>query len=127
MYLTILLGWRLKGYYSIINITKLSSSHLSFNFSVTSFGLVLNRSFLDTMLDTTTLFSLVLIEFTSSMISLVTQFFISNARLKLSKNETRAKQYPEAKLLLFENYSLSSSKNNRIYSKKCTKKQVGLF
>ena len=29
--------------------------------------------------------------------------FISNARLKLEKNEANAKQHPEAELLLFEN------------------------
>ena len=48
-----------------------------------------------------------------------------NARLKLAKNQAKAKQHPEAELLLFENFSLSSStlssKNNRRYSKKCTK------
>ena len=35
--------------------------------------------------------------------------FISNARLKLAKNEANAKQHPEAELLLFENYSHFSS------------------
>ena len=53
--------------------------------------------------------------------TLTTRFFIcntftSNTRLKLVKNQAKAKQHPEAKLLLFENYSLSSSmlssKNN---------------
>ena len=48
--------------------------------------------------------------------------FISNARLKLGKNQANAKQHPEAELLLFENYSHSSSmlssKNDRRYSKK---------
>ena len=48
--------------------------------------------------------------------------FISNARLKLEKNQANAKQHPEAELLLFENYSHSSftlsSRNNRTYSKK---------
>ena len=43
--------------------------------------------------------------------------FISNARLKLAKNQANAKQKPKAKLFLFENYSYSSStlssKNNR--------------
>ena len=47
------------------------------------------------------------------------------------KNWAKAKQHPEAELLLFENYLLSSStlssKNNRAYSKKCAKKQVCLF
>ena len=47
--------------------------------------------------------------------------FISNATLKLAKNQANAKQQPEAELLLFENYSHSSStlssKNYRTYSK----------
>ena len=55
------------------------------------------------------------------VMTLTTRFFIcntftSNTRLKLVKNRAKAKQHPEAKLLLFENYSLSSSmlssKNN---------------
>ena len=29
--------------------------------------------------------------------------FVSNARLKLAKNQTKAKEHPEAELLLFEN------------------------
>ena len=45
--------------------------------------------------------------------------------MKLVKNQAKAKQHPEAKLLLFENYSLSSFKlsykNNRRYSKTCKK------
>ena len=48
--------------------------------------------------------------------------FISNARLKLTKNQANAKEHPEAELLLLENYSNSSSKlsskDNRTYSKK---------
>ena len=48
--------------------------------------------------------------------------FLSNARLKLAKNQANAKQQSETELLLFENYSHSSStlspKNNRAYSKK---------
>ena len=32
--------------------------------------------------------------------------FISNVSLKLTKNLAKAKQHPEAELLLFENYSL---------------------
>ena len=48
--------------------------------------------------------------------------FISNARLKLAKNQPNAKQHPEAELLLFENYSHSlytlSSRNNGTYSLK---------
>ena len=55
--------------------------------------------------------------------------FRSHARLKLAKNQAKAKQYPEVKLLLSENYSLSSftlsSKNNR-YSKKCAKNRIRL-
>ena len=51
--------------------------------------------------------------------------FISNAKLKLAKNQAKAKQLPKVELLLNENYSRSSStllsKNNRTYSKKCTK------
>ena len=44
----------------------------------------------------------------------VTRFFISNTftsntRLKLTKNQAKAKQHPEGEVLLFENYSLSSS------------------
>ena len=48
--------------------------------------------------------------------------FMSNARLKLAKKQTHAKQNPDVDLLLFENYShfssTLSSKNNRTYSKK---------
>ena len=33
--------------------------------------------------------------------------FISNARLKLAKNQATTKQHPETEILLFENYSLS--------------------
>ena len=62
--------------------------------------------------------------------AIYTLFFISNTRLKVAKNQAKAKQYPEAELLLFENYSLSlctlSSKNNR-YSKKCTKNKCVCF
>ena len=51
---------------------------------------------------------------------LISNTFISNARLKLAKKEVNAKQHPDAELLLFENYSHSSytSKNNGTYSKK---------
>ena len=45
----------------------------------------------------------------------ISNTFISDARLKLVKNQAKAKQHSEAELLLFENYSLSlttlSSKN----------------
>ena len=50
----------------------------------------------------------------------ISNTFISNAKFKLAKN--KAKQHPEAELLIFENYSHTSftlpSKNNRTYSKK---------
>ena len=53
--------------------------------------------------------------------SFIRNTFKSNARLKLAKNQANAKPQPEAELLLFENYSHSSSKlsskNNRTYSK----------
>ena len=55
----------------------------------------------------------------------ISNTFINNDRLKLAKNKAKAKQHPQAELLLFENYSLSSSrvssKSNSRYSKKCTK------
>ena len=38
----------------------------------------------------------------------ISNTFISNARLKLAKNQVKAKQLPEAEPLLFENYSLST-------------------
>ena len=47
------------------------------------------------------------------------------------KNQAKAKQHPQAELLLFKNYFLSSSmlssENNRAYSKKCAKKQLCLI
>ena len=52
---------------------------------------------------------------------------IGNARLKLTKAQAKPKQHPQAELVLFEIYSLSLStllfKNNKSYSKKCTKIQ----
>ena len=61
----------------------------------------------------------------------ISSTFINTTRLKLAKNQVKAKQYSEAELLLFENYLLSSStlssKNNRAYFKKCTKNQACLF
>ena len=42
----------------------------------------------------------------------ISNTFISNARLKLATNQEKAKQYPEDELLLFENYSLSSSRHH---------------
>ena len=63
---------------------------------------------------------------------LVINTSVSSARLKLAKNQTKAKQtkakpHLAAELLLFENYFLSSSTlsstNNMRYSKKFTKKK----
>ena len=55
----------------------------------------------------------------------ISNTFISNAKLKLAKNQAKPKQNSEADLLLFENYAFSSptllSKNNRKYSEKSTK------
>ena len=57
--------------------------------------------------------------------------FITNARLKLAKNQVNAKQRLEAELLLFENHSNSSStlssKNNRTYSKNKQKNIMSVF
>ena len=39
----------------------------------------------------------------------ISSTFISNTRLQLAKNQANTKQHLEVKLLLFENYSLSSS------------------
>ena len=51
--------------------------------------------------------------------------------LKLAKNQANAKQHPDVELLLFENYSHSSStlssKNDRTYSKKKAKEQMCLY
>ena len=47
--------------------------------------------------------------------------FISNARLKWTKDQANFKQHPEAELLIFENYpffSTLSFENSRAYSKK---------
>ena len=40
--------------------------------------------------------------------------FISNARLKLAKNQAKAKQHPETELLLFEDYFLYPSYHTKI-------------
>ena len=40
------------------------------------------------------------------------------------KNEANAKHYLETELSIFENYSHSSSKNNRTYSRKRTSASV---
>ena len=39
----------------------------------------------------------------------ISNTFVSNTMLKLAKNQVSVRQHPEAKLLLFENYSYSSS------------------
>ena len=68
---------------------------------------------------------------TSYMLFFVSNTFINNAKLKLGKNQAKAKQHPEAELLLFENYSLLSSKlsskNSRRYSKKYTKTSASVL
>ena len=61
----------------------------------------------------------------------ISNIFLSNAKLQLVKNPAKAKQHPEAEILLFENYSFPtptlSSKNNRRFSKNVQKRQVSLF
>ena len=68
---------------------------------------------------------------TSNTRFFISNTLISNARLKLAKNQAYAKQHPEAELLLFEHYSHFSStllsKNNRIYSKKQAQEQFCLY
>ena len=44
----------------------------------------------------------------------ISNTFISNARLKLTKNQANAKQHAEAELLLFGNYSHSSSRHHHL-------------
>ena len=57
--------------------------------------------------------------------------FICNTRLKSAKNQAKAKQHPEAKLLLFEIYpfssSMLSSKTNLKYSKNVQKNKCVCF
>ena len=54
------------------------------------------------------------------------QHFYKQRQAEIGKNSAKAKQHPETEFLQFENCSLSSStllsKNNRRYSKKCTKR-----
>ena len=56
--------------------------------------------------------------------------FISNARLKFAKKLANAKQHLEAELLLFENYSYSSSalssKKNKTYCILKNKQKIGV-
>ena len=51
--------------------------------------------------------------------------------MKFAKNQAKAKQHPEAELLLLRNYSLSSStlssKNNKRYSETCAKNKYVCF
>ena len=60
----------------------------------------------------------------------INNIFISNAGLKLANNQAQDKQHPEDELLLFENYSLSSStlssENNRISSKNVQKTSMSV-
>ena len=68
---------------------------------------------------------------TSYMLFFISNTFINNIKLKLAKNQAKAKQHTEAELLLFENYSLLSSKlsskNSRRYSKKYTKASASVL
>ena len=70
----------------------------------------------------------IIVEIPADQINPNTRFFISNTfihQLKLAINQAKAKQHPDAELLLFDNHSLFSStlsfKNNRRYHKKCIK------
>ena len=51
--------------------------------------------------------------------------------MKFAKDQEKAKQHPEAELLLLRNYSLSSSllssKNNKRYSETCAKTSTSVF
>ena len=55
----------------------------------------------------------------------ISNTFISNFTVRLAKNQAKAKHHSEVELLLFENYSLSSSmlssKTNMRYSKRFAK------
>ena len=54
----------------------------------------------------------------------ISNAFISNAGLKLPKNQADVKQHPEAELLLFENYSYSwSTLSSKIIGHILTNKQ----
>ena len=68
---------------------------------------------------------------TNHMLFFISNTFTNNAKLKLTKNQAKAKQHPWTKLLLFENYSLLSSKlsskNSRRYSKKYTKISISVL
>ena len=68
---------------------------------------------------------------TSYMLFFISSTSINNAKLKLAKNQAKAKQHPEVELFLFENYSILSSKlsskNSRRYSKKYTKTSASVL
>ena len=69
---------------------------------------------------------------TSYTLFFISNTFISNTRLRLAKNQAKAKQQSEAKMSFsVVNYSLSSSKvspkNSRRYSKKYTKNKCVCF
>ena len=59
------------------------------------------------------------------------QHFHKQCQIEIGKNQAKAKQNLETELLLFENYSLSSSKlsskNSRKHSEKYTKNKYGYF
>ena len=61
----------------------------------------------------------------------ISNTFINNTKLKLVKNQTKAKEQPKKEPLLFQNYLLSSStwstKTNRVYSKKCANSKCVCF
>ena len=65
------------------------------------------------------------------MLFFINNNFISNTRLKLAKNQAKAKQHHETERLPFENYSHSpfmlSFKTNMRYSKKCVKNKCVCF
>ena len=64
-------------------------------------------------------FLLGIIKSTPSGLIAYTLFFVSSARLKLAKNQAKAKQHSDAELLLLGNYSVSLS---ALSSKTCAKK-----
>ena len=61
----------------------------------------------------------------------INNIFIRNAKMKFPKNQAKAKENPEAELLLLRNYSLSSStlssKSNKRYSETCGKNKYVCF
>ena len=88
-------------------------SELSFGFSLKTMSVLLKLQILQIPEANSAVFIYWYIRF-----FFVSNTFVSNARLKLAKNQANAKQNPGAKLLLFENYAHSSSKYNRAYSRK---------